>query len=283
LVPPDHPLELDLETPNPEATWDATQFQEQLETLIQVGPIRPNDVVESYLEYMTYGDEGCPGSTLHFDSSYTLGGCWADSGAYFAGIAWLEVTEQRPDNGIYLDYSFGGDMTIRLPNGDTFKGGGHMDVESTVDTNTYFRSTRFSMAGSWRDDVRTNWMGQGYSGYFWVEASVDADQFQIALDGGVDTGDITVQFSDLSLDDSRESCPSVPEGTIHIRGEEDYWYSWEVGEQCDYCGPVSFQDATIIDEFCYDLSEYMYQVADSVLYPELWPGDEEEIDDAGKR
>lgn len=245
---------------DPEPILTAEGFGQLVGRLLEMGGPNPVDIAYAFLVIMSEGDEDCPAS------DYNLGqvlGCTSDNGNFYSGIGWyilMEAVTQEDGTDVPISWYHGGDFEILRPTGERVAGGGDLLYETTVGDETSI--TTFTVAGTWVDESRTDWLGATFSGVYVGELIQDGDDFSFTMDGGVGVEKLDFNFVDLSWDTQGE-CAGAPTGAIQIRDERGYWYSWELGDDCDACGDVSFHGDQDLGELCMDLTDWGVKLATS--------------------
>lgn len=237
------------EPPVPE--WTAEDVGEQIEALVALGAPNPVDLAQIFGDLMTRGDELCPGDTSQFEQ---IPGCETADGYVYSGTAFLTVGEW-----LFIDHDrvpiiwfHGGDFEIRRPDGTRFSGGG--DLDYTTEKGDALVST-FTLAGSWQDEARIDWLGQTFSGVYSAEVVRTETDHAITLSGGIGVGDLDLNFVDMAWDSSGP-CAGAATGALQVRGPRGYWYGWDLGHDCDACGAVTFHQDQDLGELCLDLTEW---------------------------
>lgn len=243
-----------VETPEP--AWTAEELGAELEAFTALGAPNPAELGEVFLAAMQAGDENCPGENVYALETAPEG-CDTEDGYHFAGIGWFQFEDfvQGEDGEpVVFDFSHGGDFEILRPDGTRLAGGGGIAYSSELGEGE--TDTSIELHGSWIDDARRDWLGVGFSGVY--EAAVHEagpEHWSFAIDGGLGLGGRILSFDDVSWD--VDACPDgSPRGTFAMRDDRGYWTAWDVGDDCDGCGTVTFHDDVDLGELCLDLSAW---------------------------
>lgn len=240
------------ETPSPELDLDA--ISAILSGVVTAGAPNGQDIASTWLEHLSHGEGSCPGGTEFMDRPAS--GCTTSAGWYYEGIGWYEVTaaEEGPDGEmVELGLYNGGDFVILSPEGHRFAGGGELRLDTTDEGET--RSTALNMAGSWIDEDRPDWLGLGFSAVYEGTLTSGPQGMAITLTGGLGVGDADLFLNGLSYDQAGD-CPGVLRGAISVRDSRGYWSTWDLGQDCDTCGDVTFHEDQPVGELCLDLSAW---------------------------
>ena len=240
------------ETETPEPEWSATEVGEILAATFSQGPPDPFLVGDTFLDLMAEGDATCPGDTAFLNDDNLLG-CTAESGHYYAGIAWHEELVNEDEGATF--WTHGGDYEILRPDGSGLRGGGAMHHRVVVNGENPDKSAfELGLQGSWHDDAAVGWLGEGFSGVFLAEGKRNIEIRHLEIAGGIAVGE-----RDLHLElawDMTGVCGTTAMGSIHLRDDRGYWYTWELGEDCDTCGQVTFHEIQELGELCLDFQDY---------------------------
>lgn len=248
-------------TDDPAPLWTADEVGQQLEALVTYGPPNPVEIAETYVRVMAEGDALCPGDLR--DLGQILG-CTAENGYYYSGIAWLEISQVTELEGheVLLDWYHGGDFEILRADGTRFAGGGDLDYASEPleedDTDAGPIDgllTTFTVAGTWVDTGQRGWLGQGFSGVYTGEITLDGPDYAMSINGGVGLGELDLNFVNVGWS-TAGACHGATTGRIQIRDARGFWYDWDLGDDCDGCGPVVFHQDQDLGELCLDLDDW---------------------------
>lgn len=241
-----------------EPEWTAEQIGEQIQNFVDLGIPNGLDVGLAFFELMSLGDGTCPEG----DDPGTLitmpEGCDTVDGYHYAGIGWFNAIQGSigEQDDMITSWSHGGDFEILRPDGSAFAGGGGMSfLSEPLDDGSY---TFFGdVHGSWLDETRTDWLGLSYSSVIEYDGGSGGteDSYWLNIVGGVGVGDQKLHFNDVSWD-TEGTCAGVMTGAIHVRDSRGYWYVWDVGDDCDTCGTVTFHTSVDLGELCMDLTDY---------------------------
>jgi hypothetical protein len=258
--------------------WTVEEVEAEFQHYMSLGIPGGRAVSEVFAELMLHGDGNCPGSAQTLVN--TSLGCYTDEGYYYYGIGWLFYGLKREGDGAALEWVHGGDFELARPDGSTFSGGGdmyHMPViddsgpmvpDGWVQTGTESdvlegieTVDRWSVEvhGSWADSARDDWL-RNFSGVLMAEGREDRSNGEklLWIHGGLAVDDVDL-FYDQTLWYGDDRCTQGVVGTIRLRDPRGYWFSWELGEDCDACGELSFHQDQSMGELCLDLSEYSRQ------------------------
>lgn len=244
-------------TGDPEPLWNADEVGEQLSAFMAVGAPNPRDICDVFSNIMALGDDDCPGDP--YNLSTVPAGCDTDDGFHYAGIGWYYASDwlSLEDGGqVDLSYSHGGDFEIFYPSGLRFAGGGGMSYMSEQEDGELKITSDFEVHGSWIDESRQDWLAAGFSGVY--EATVtnygDGD-YGFTATGGIGLGSSHI-FLDEATWDTTDACAGALSGAIHLRDARGFWTVWDLGDDCDTCGTVTFHEDDDLGELCLDTTEW---------------------------
>ncbi len=240
----------------PDPLWTAEEFGENLERIISLGAPNPGDITDAYLEIMGQGDELCPGDV--YNLSTVPEGCDTETGAHYAGIGWYYSMEweDMPDGSQQaLSYTHGGDFEIIRANGLRFAGGGGLAFLSD-DSSEDSLTSEFDVHGTWVDEQRMDFLGIGFSGVYEATLRRDKDGgYAYSATGGIGLGE-DHYYLDEATWDTDDACAGKMSGAIRVRDDRGFWTTWDVGDDCDDCGTVTFHEDNELGEFCLDTTEW---------------------------
>lgn len=238
-------------TEDPDPVWTADDVGARITELMSYGAPNPVDIADAFARIMSEGDELCPGDPFTLVNAP----CSAADGSYYQGIGWLYVADRVriADADIPATWYHGGDFEILRASGARFAGGG--DLKYTTEFGDSQATTTFIVKGTWEDATREDWLGAAFSGVYTGVVSREVDAWSFTINGGIGVGDLDTQFVNVSWS-SAEPCLGAPTGTIEVRDARGYWYAWDLGDDCDACGPVTFHQDQDLGELCLDLSEW---------------------------
>lgn len=237
------------EAEDPEPEWTAEDVGAQVETFFGWGMPVPYEVGTVFRELLESGDEDCPGDPQMLDELGTH--CVSAEGYAYDGIGWM-VVESYSEGMLAYDWAHGGDFTITRPDGTIFGGGGGIAYQTTSDEDAGVLTHEADVHGTWIDDARSDWLGQEFSAVIQGVATGDIGSRTLTLDGGMGVGDIDLAFEAFTFDQTGP-CGDQPTGTIQVRDTRGYWYAWELGDDCDACGPVTFHEEVGLGDVCVEL------------------------------
>ncbi len=111
------------------------------------------------------------------------------------------------------------------------------------------------MKGSWIDEDRQDWLGQGFSAVIDATLTRSDAGTAVAITGGLSVAELNVYLDDLRFG-TAATCPDGLAGAMRVRDERGYWTTWALGEDCDACGTVTFHEDQDQGELCLDLSDW---------------------------
>jgi hypothetical protein len=235
----------------PQPELSAEELGEAIQAVAALGGFNTQDIINAYHSAWAKGDEHCPFGLT--DLLTDIQGCTSLDGYHFAGIGWLTEFEWDPGTGIPIDYYHGGDFTITAPDGRRMAGGGELLVEATdVDDG---REMSVDFKGSWVDETDDGWLGGGVSGVLQATVVERTSDHSATLDGGLSIGGTALDFQSLVFDMDPE-CGGGLRGTMAVRDTRGYWTAWQLGDDCDACGELSFRDTTDLGELCVELDAW---------------------------
>lgn len=240
------------EAEDPEPLLSAEQVGEAILAAVALGAPSPAEIAETYAQAMEEGTDRCPGEGT--DLYQVEGGCMTEARTLYAGVGWYDVGDEAWVDGAMVEYSFahGGDFEIRWEDGERFAGGGELEVLSDRLGDDLLSSSIY-VAGSWEDTRRADWLGQRLSAVYTAELGVTEAGSALTLTGGFGVGELHLFLDALSWDPAG-ACAGVATGAVHVRDERGTWSAWELGSDCDACGPVIFHEDQDLGELCLDLA-----------------------------
>lgn len=239
-------------TETPEPTLSVDEVGAILDAVIALGAPDPDEIAETYEGLMGLGGERCPGADLELYEPE--GGCMTDDDTLYSGVAWYDIVDTMVDDigeTVELSWIHGGDFEILTRDGARFAGGGEVTMFSRWEDTVLISD--IDMAGTWVDNQRSDWLGQTMSGVWLATSRVAPTGTAFTLTGGLTLGDHHLFLNQLTWDDE-DACAGEATGAISVRDDRGYWYLWELGEDCDDCGPLTFHDDQEQGELCLDLS-----------------------------
>jgi hypothetical protein len=263
---------------DPEPIWSVEEVGAELQHFMDQGVPGGRVIAEVFGELMSHGEGPCPGAPLALVNTYL--GCETPEGYYYSGVGWLFYALKRASDGVALEWVHGGDFELGRPDGSTFSGGGDMyhvpvvaesgPVVPDGSLQTGSESDLLEAAGtverwsvdfhgSWADSSRDDWL-ENFSGIIRAEGREDRSTGErlLWIHGGLAVDDVDL-FYDQTLWYGDDRCTQGVVGTIRLRDPRGYWFSWELGEDCDACGELTFHQDQSMGELCVDLSEYSRQ------------------------
>lgn len=239
-------------TDEPPPLWTLDEVGQLVADLIAMGAPNPVDIGQSFSRVMAEGDEDCPGDPYRLSVN---GGCTTDSGARYSGIGWLYVMDRTDVGGELVPSSWyhGGDFEIVRATGERFAGGG--DLEYSTSGEVEEQLSEFTVAGSWVDEAQPGWFAEGFSGVYTGELLRSVQGTSLTINGGIGVGDRDLNFVNLQWS-TLGDCDGAAVGTLQLREPEGYWYSWDLGDDCDACGALTFHQDQDLGELCLDLTAW---------------------------
>lgn len=231
-------------------TWSVAETEAALQAALALRVPIPEDVVATYLDFMSRGDGICPGEPTYFDN---ITGCATDDGWQYAGIAGYAGTVVEEADARVTQAALYGDFAMVDPEGRRFAEGGSLGVLEYVagdGTRTYDGNFRgiFEYPGS---DTS---FADGLSALVSITAKrVPEGTATLGLDGGIGLSTASLQFGALEV--GADGCEGAT-GTIGIRDTFGRWYVLDFGEACATCGPVTITGGDAIGDACLDLRPF---------------------------
>lgn len=246
-----------IEVTEPTPPWTADEVGARVVEFTEGGPPSLHGAADTFLQLMTMGDASCPGSPNDLNQ---LLGCTASTGAEYRGIGWFfsgEGGDFMPLDTSAAIYSHGGDFEIVTPEGAVATGGGGGYYSSGRDDTSFWYE--MEMKGSWSYSAHQGWLGRGFSGVYVATGEMVDGATTLSLNGGMNVGGIALSFDDYGLGGD-PACDFHPVGALEVRDPDGYWYRWELGDDCDDCGPLVYHLDQDLGELCLDLSEFTGQM-----------------------
>lgn len=229
ITNPSYPVE----TPSP--SLEVQDLANRLDQFVSVGAPTGFSIGESFMAYVIHGNEICPNGRT--SSQFEVESCTTEDGWFFEGTGWYSYDEFEQDEDDLAVMSHGGDYRLMSPTGDVMTGGGGIGYELITNDDGIALTTDFQ--GSYQDSRGEPWLQQGFSAVSLLTAEGPPGEIVGELTGGMSIGPVFLDFSHVQFQESSE-CSWEPEGTIGIRDDVGYWYTWEVTADCNPCAPVYF-------------------------------------------
>lgn len=233
--------------------WSADAVVAAVDDALGTGFPDPFVPQEAYFARMALGDAWCPGDDVQLTDS-VLYGCMTEGGTWFEGIAEFQRVEGEAaaSMGLSVFEVLAGDFIITTVDGLSLRvGGGALWTRSLPDGATP-GPWSMEFGGSWTDEAREDWLGQGASMVLYVEGTAPEAGGELWIDGGVGIGDHDLFFEDLSW--TPETC-ALPAGRVSVRGPDTWWYTLDYPVGCGGCAAVRFQDGQRLGEHCGSLDD----------------------------
>lgn len=211
---PEVPLLPDVELTDREPAWGAGDLPGAWAEATAAGWPAPTALLDVYLDFLSQGDDACPGAGLELDDSVLLG-CTAASGYTFAGISsWYEQDE--PDLAFRALHA---DMRLSTDDGRALLVGG-----TTYEmTEGGVRTESFEGSFVWEGDDGP--FASGVSGYATRVFSSDT----VTFDGGLAFGGLAIEADTLVV-----SSDGGATGALGLRDPVAGWH--DVGYDGAECG-----------------------------------------------
>lgn len=239
----------------PEPLWGAEEVGAILSRIMGLGSPNPFDITQEFLSLMSAGDLSCPGHDEWMETPPE--GCETNVGYRYQGVAVYEADAVLElADGTMVDARFGhsGDYEIFRPDGTRFAGGGGLAYDTLEETGS--RTNLIELHGTFLDEGDEGWLRLRFSGVFVAAARSDADGgWAYAVTGGMALGDDVFSFEEVSWD-SADACAGKARGTISLRDPRGYWTAWRLGDDCDLCGEVVFDEDQALGELCLDTTPW---------------------------
>lgn len=239
---------------DPPPYYTVAQIGALLEAVFALGVPNPDDIAETYGQLMSLGGGRCPGDDT--DLYQPEGGCTTEEDTLYSGVGWYDVMETMVGGDgeqVELTYTHGGDFEIIDASGARFAGGGEIVVISHGEGDILFSD--IDLAGTWVDTTRQDWLGVTMSSVYLATSRASPDGAALTITGGVGLGS-THLFLDNVTWDPEDACAGTMSGAIHVRDPRGYWSVWDVGDDCDLCGEVTFHNDQTLGELCLDTSAW---------------------------
>jgi len=232
---------VDIPPPELDAAGVASAIQETLAGGLP-NPMRTREV---YLSMFAGRDDRCPGGGQP-SLPGRFEGCWSESGWFYAGYAEYAGSE---------DPAVTEEPFTLLADGHMIDGDGGVFVaagELAYDAEPSSSRWEGSLTGTWSYDLADDWMGgDAAGGVLTFEASASAGDWRLEVDGSVAGGAHPIVLHDVTV--ASDDCGAATTGSVRLRGAEGYWYTLSL-DDCG-CGPVSYDDGSILGEACVALAE----------------------------
>lgn len=233
--------------------WSAAEAEAAAGRLFDLGLPASTSLTETYLGFMSHGDDACPGG-MDYGLASPEETCTAESGATYTGFASWITSEGETEGGGWQSMSNMGQASFRIsdPDGAVFTAGGGWGHRVEVHPDG---SSEFSDAaqGTFLVTGAEGWLGAGAS----VSLSLSGEELEgerrVLLEGGVQAGDDALYLDEIGLSDG--ICEGAPLGRLLLRHPEGPWAEVELGEDCAPCATLRWVDHpdTDLGEACLDL------------------------------
>lgn len=229
---------VDTEDTEIEPQWSADDVETALIRLFDKGLPDASEWLEVYVDYLSHGDEDCPGVDYQLvPSNVPIDGCYSEEGWFYQGVS--TYTDVETDDG--TGFTFTADMTMADPDGNELRGGGSVDYWVSDPGKISLISGTFVGQG------QGNWLdGEGLSAaQFLINRLPEGG---VVVQGATSLDTVGVLYHEFI---HRPNCGFT--GAIEVRGElDDRWYDVDFGDDCTYCANVSFKgeelgEACLID------------------------------------
>jgi hypothetical protein len=236
----------DYEAPVAEPMWGVGDVSAALSALMESGAPNPLDVATDFSDWLLHGDGTCP------ESIHRVGrDCTSDDGYSYQGIGWFEINDYSEGDSTALDWRHGGDYQFVDPGFLRLEGGGEIFYYTDRSEG---QSYQVEIAGSWRDQTRADWLGDGYSSVMVVEGGGDAESAWMTFEGGMAVGDVMVDLDAFGFD-MASACGAAPTGAVNVRDPAGYWYNWDLGSTCGTCAPLLYGTESL-GELCVEVGAW---------------------------
>ena len=229
-----------------------------LEVALAAGIPEPYSLITTYKDRLAHAEPSCPGVRSAEEEGATGGGwtadCTTSAGWTFSGNSQFLMTGESDER---FELEHAASYAISGPGGEAMTGGGVVQfVRERLGEELDFEVI---LGGVFTAEPTDTWLGSSAAvGLVYSGGRVDGQRW-LELSGGVDRGDVQLDFVDLRLDPA--SC-GAPEGVLGLRDPSGYWFS--VNLDCSSCGPLVF-DGQDLDWVCIDgLENALEGLVDSV-------------------
>lgn len=241
---PTYPVE------DPSPTLEVQDLANRIDQFAFAGAPTGFAIGEAFLAYLENADEFCPAGQS--PTSFQQQSCTTAEGWKFEGVGWYDYDQFDEGGDHYTVMSHGGDYRMTSPGGDVMSGGGGIGYELVTSDDEISLFTDFE--GSFQDNRSDSWLQQGVSAVSELTASGPMGEIEAELTGGMSVGPVFMDFSHVVFKENSD-CSWEPEGTIGIRDDVGYWYTWEVAADCTPCAPVTFAPTgEELGELCADMT-----------------------------
>lgn len=248
--------------PPPGPAWTAQEVADRVDEAVSLGIPSPQRVLEDYLELLSHGDEGCPGS--YFEEGFVvLGGCDSLEGYHFTGAAGVVREDERQgegdqEHGHLRISSAPADYVITRPDGSRLIAGGTFFLEQRVQDHRMEWSVR--IGGTFEDEAAADWLGAGFSGLLSFDGLADAQGEQQRVTGSMSVGDVAIDMQDVVVQPS--VCPDgFMGGRFRVRQADATWNTVELPQGCGACGEVLWEGKEPLGSGCVDPQPWIQHLA----------------------
>ncbi|MFN7142169.1 MAG: hypothetical protein ACK4YP_00210 [Myxococcota bacterium] len=231
-------------------TWSIVETEAAFQAALAIRVPTPEDIVATYVDFMSRGDGTCPGEPTYFDD---IVGCETADGWRYAGIAGYSATVVEEPDGVVTQVALYGDFAMVDPEGRRFaEGGGLGIVEYLVNDGT--QAYDGNLRGIFEYPGSDTSFADGLSALVYITAKRPPDgATTLGLDGGIGLANASLQFEALEV--GADGCDGAT-GKIGIRDTFGRWYVLDFGETCATCGPVTITGGEALGEACLDLRPF---------------------------
>jgi hypothetical protein len=226
----------------PLPSYDLMEYQEQIQSTLELGIPNSEDARSAYLNWMQHGDNDCPGS------DYLLQGviepCTSTSGYIFSGL----VSFSGTTNTLYFpdSYEVGADCYILSPNGERFVGAGDFSYLSSGEISK--GTIESTIRGTWESEDQDDWLAKDNSIWITNNISWEQEEWSSLINGAYHLDETSIRFQNVSVG---SNCTGGI-GSVEIRDPNGYWLKIELDPSCRGCGLAHYQGQAQ-GEVCLDL------------------------------
>lgn len=243
-------------SPDHHAEWDAAGIASEFASAVGFGLPSPPVVFADYLELLTHGEPGCPGSAFS-EGFNELHGCTTSAGYTFRGAAGIE----RQDTRVYAeDGSWSGaigmsfvpaDFVILRPDGTSLLGAGNTRLYEQRDST--LAEWVLVLTGTFKDAASSSpWLSSGFSADLVIEGSMNVGGTGGTVNGVLSVGAAAVLFMNVAV---HSGCPNgALGGVIGVRQPDATWVEIVLSDACSACGEATWNGTEPIGEVCLDFA-----------------------------
>jgi hypothetical protein len=233
--------------------WVLADIEGELNYLVDHGDVDPKQVARTFEEYLSHGDETCPGSD---ELRLEMGDfCTAESGYQYQGIGWVDPGY---DVSQHTGWTFVSDYQMLDDEGRAFVGGGGM-YEMLGQPDGGVLDFEINALGTYDDEqAESGFLAERWSAAMYIIGQVaEGGLSYFYVTGGFSLGEHQYSLGPIQWTEDAASCPGRVTGSLAVRDAAGSWYDWMLGDDCDECGDVTGPGGEDLGELCYDLSTYM--------------------------